>query len=482
MGVNLVPIVRGFWIDTRFFSSSSCAVVEGCTVPGLRKLLRFDFLCWNAGDADLPVGNPANHPEWFEFSPCHGHFHLKDFNGYKLIDCAGREVAGNKQAFCMIDLQRISGTSPPRFTDCNTNQGISAGWADVYNSALDCQWIDITGLPDGDYVLEARTNRNGLLGEDWYGDNFTWSGVRITGSNVVQIDVPCYPEDCLGFNPDNVQAVNIGGRWKVVDGSHWILDFGGSQANAEKARDIIKHYGMDEICFVGRPSRTGQQLVMYFKVNGGAPAGAFPGEDAIPFNPANVTAQQAGGRWKVTEGSMWMLDFGVSEANARKAAALIREYGFQYQCFVGRPGPPMMYFRTAGKGKETKDKEKDKEKEFKEKDPKDLKDRKEALKDHKEALKEKEAMKEKEALKELEVMGSPTGEDPTQLLDSLAGRVEQLEQRLGGPGRAFISALERPDVGAEAVSEEVAPGEEPEPLALEEPQPIQEPEGEEDRG
>jgi hypothetical protein len=216
-------------------------VVEGCTVPGSRKLLRFDFLCWNAGDADLPVGNPANHPEWFEFSPCHGHFHLKDFNGYKLIDCAGREVAGNKQAFCMIDLQRISGTSPPRFTDCNTNQGISAGWADVYGSHLDCQWIDITGLPDGDYVLEARTNRNGLLGEDWYGDNFTWSGVRITGSNVVQIDVPCYPEDCLGFNPDNVQAVNIGGRWKVVDGSHWILDFGTSQANAEKARDPLPH-------------------------------------------------------------------------------------------------------------------------------------------------------------------------------------------------------------------------------------------------
>jgi Lysyl oxidase len=469
MGVNLVPIVRQFQIDTRFFSAGSCAVAEGCVVPGMRKLLRFDFLCWNAGDADLSIGSPAAHPEWYEFSPCHGHYHLKDFNGYKLFDCSGREVTGNKQAFCMIDIERLSGgPASPQFQDCNNDQGISAGWADVYHRGLDCQWIDVTGLPDGDYVLEARTNRTGLLGEDWYGDNFTWAGVRLAGAAVTQLPVPCYPEDCLGFDPGNVQAVNIGGRWKVVDGSHWILDFGASQANAQKARDIIKHYGMNEICFVGRPSPTGQQLMMYFKVNGAAPAGAFPGEDAIPFNPANVVAQQAGGRWKVTEGSMWMLDFGVSEANARKAAAIIREYGFSYQCFVGRPGAPMMYFRTAGKGKETKEKEKEKEKDLKEKDPKDLKDR-------------KETMKEKEALKERDELAAPTGEDPAELLGSLAERIEQLEQRLAA-GRAFIGSPERPDVGTEALSEREAPGEQPAPLSLDEPQPIEETEQQEEGG
>jgi len=425
----------------------------------MRRLLRFDFLLWNAGDSDLPVGNPANHPEWFEFSPCHQHFHLKDFNGYKLIDCDGGEVAGNKQAFCMVDIEPVAGSGPRQFTDCNTNQGISAGWADVYGSHLDCQWIDVTDLPDGDYVLEARTNRNGLLGEDWYGDNFTWAGVRIAGTSVSEIDVPCYPEDCLDFDPGNVQAVNIGGRWKVVDGSHWLLDFGGNQQNALQARDIIKHYQMDEICFVGRPSGTGKQLMMYFKVNGAAPSGAFPGEDAIPFNPSNVLAQQAGGRWKVTEGSMWMLDFGVSQANAMKAAALIRRYGFQYQCFVGRPGAPMMYFRTAGKGKESKEKEKEKEK-----------DRKEVMKEKD----RKEAMKEKEAQKERDVVIPEGGEDHlTVALDIVGGRVERLEQRLNTLGQAFISSRERPDLGAEVVSAEEAPGEQPALLSLDEPQPIE---------
>jgi hypothetical protein len=124
-----------------------------------------------------------------------------------------------------------------------------------------------------------------------------------------------------------------------------MLDFGSSQANAKKARDIIKHYRMNRMCFVGRPSKTGKELMMYFKINNSAPAGPFSGEDAIAFNPANVQASHVNGRWKVAEGSHWLLDFGLSEANARKAVWLLQKYGFKFMCFVGRPNAPMMYFR-----------------------------------------------------------------------------------------------------------------------------------------
>ncbi len=346
MGANLVPLVRRFTIQTRTVGANDCAVVEGCTVVGTRKLLRFDFLCWNAGNADVRMGSPAQRPELYEFSPCHQHYHLRDFNGFKLYDCKGRDWKGMKQAFCLVDLEKITpGSGPAQFNSCNSNQGITAGWADVYARQLDCQWVDITGVPDGDYVLEARTNRNGVVKEDWYGDNFTWTGVRIKGSTVTEIPPPCYPEDCLGFNPKTVQAKKISGRWKVVDGDHWLLDFGTSQANAKKARDVIKFYGVNRICFVGRPSPTGKQLMMYFKIGTAAPSGHFAGEDCIPFNPTTLQAQQVGGRWKVTDGGSWLLDFGVSRANAEKAVWLIRKYGFQYQCFVGRPNAPMMYFR-----------------------------------------------------------------------------------------------------------------------------------------
>ena len=344
MGANLVPVVRRFTIDTRTFNANDCAVVENCATVGTRKLLRFDFLCWNAGDQDVHLGDPTQNPQWFVWSPCHRHYHLKNFNEYRIFDCSGNQRTGNKQAFCLEDVEKLSAGPNTSHYTCN-DQGVSAGWADVYNAGLDCQWIDITDLPDGDYVLEARTNDSGIVQEDSYGDNVTWAGLQISGNTVTEIAVPCYPEDCLDFNPQTVQATNINGRWKVVDGNHWILDFGSKEADAEKARDVIKHYSMNSICFVGRPDRTGEQLMVYFLVNSQTPSGSFAGEDAIAFNPVNVAAQEVSGRWKVTDGPTWMLDFGVSEANARKAVWIIKKYGFQFQCFVGRPHAPMMYFR-----------------------------------------------------------------------------------------------------------------------------------------
>jgi hypothetical protein len=71
----------------------------------------------------------------------------------------------------------------------------------------------------------------------------------------------------------------------------------------------------------------------------------MPGEDAVAFNLATVTAEQIGGSWIVTDGASRMLDFGPCQTHSLGAVAIIKEYGFTHQCFVGRPGAPMMYFR-----------------------------------------------------------------------------------------------------------------------------------------
>ena len=39
-----------------------------------------------------------------------------------------------------------------------SDQGIQAGWADVYGAHLDCQWIDVTDVPAGIYTLEIEVN------------------------------------------------------------------------------------------------------------------------------------------------------------------------------------------------------------------------------------------------------------------------------------------------------------------------------------
>jgi len=39
-----------------------------------------------------------------------------------------------------------------------TEQGLQVGWKDVYGPSLDCQWLDITDLAPGRYVLEQCVN------------------------------------------------------------------------------------------------------------------------------------------------------------------------------------------------------------------------------------------------------------------------------------------------------------------------------------
>ena len=82
----------------------------------------------------------------------------------------------------------------PQFNDCNTDQGISAGWADLYNAGLPCQYIVIDELPDGDYTLQSTTNAMSVVDEDSYSDNTIWSGLRIEENNVTEIPPPWMPD------------------------------------------------------------------------------------------------------------------------------------------------------------------------------------------------------------------------------------------------------------------------------------------------
>lgn len=353
MGVNLVTRVRNFYVQNRTFSSSDHDVQDGCVTPGNHRLLRFDFLSHNAGNADLVVGSPASRPDLFVWSAGHGHYHLRDFNEFLLFDANGNlATTGYKQAFCAIDIERISATASAsgRFHDCNSNQGISAGWADVYSSGLACQFVVIDGVPDGDYTLQSTTNAQHKVGEECFGDNTMWTGLRLSGNSVQEIDPPYIPEDRIPFNRANVTAAQIGGRWKVVDGNHWMLDTGTSQWEAQRAVEIINHYKLASMCFVGRP-RCGDVNPMMYWLNdrGRGPTGNLPSEDCIGFDRDHLKVVPVGDRWKVVEGTHWLMDFGPGQGNAIAALHFIRKHRFDAMCFVGRPGPSMTYFKSRGR-------------------------------------------------------------------------------------------------------------------------------------
>src|SRR5688572_11799327 len=137
LGINLRPMARDFSISTETFTPTSHDVVDGVITAGTHKLLRFDFASYNAGNKDLDVGRPEDNPDSFVFSSGHGHYHLSDFNNYTLFDSQGRKVGDSyKQAFCLMDTTRVgSSADPSAFYTCDY-QGISAGWADWYQSTL----------------------------------------------------------------------------------------------------------------------------------------------------------------------------------------------------------------------------------------------------------------------------------------------------------------------------------------------------------
>jgi hypothetical protein len=148
--------------DKVFVTENSCARVEECVSgTGERRVLRFSVEAINQGLTTLTVPPPAERPDLFIFSPCHGHYHFSGFASYELLDGEGKTVlTGRKQAYCMEDTQRVvSGPDVPCAKKYNCDdQGIQRGWSDLYGNTLDCQWLDITDVAPGDYRLKVTLN------------------------------------------------------------------------------------------------------------------------------------------------------------------------------------------------------------------------------------------------------------------------------------------------------------------------------------
>jgi tyrosinase-like protein len=154
------------------------------------------------------------------------------------------------------------------------------------------------------------------------------------------------PEDKIAFDPTKVKAEKVQGSWKVTEGTHWMFDFGADQAGAKKAADVIKHYGANQSCFVGRPSAPGKTIMGYLLVGGNAPTGAFPGENAVRLTVPTLTMLNFSGNWQVMDmdpatPATTILNFGANKSNAWRAFEIIEKYRFTYICHAGT----MMYFR-----------------------------------------------------------------------------------------------------------------------------------------
>eukprot|EP01084_Bolivina_argentea_P275520 469903_1 len=167
-------------IRTEYFPADDCQINEGCVNDiGERTVIRFVTAVGNIGTETFKVGNPA-YSDLTIWDNCHSHYHVNNYVEYDVF-CASdkkekRPVAqGGKDGFCVQDGSTDTyydgnDTEPSRFSNCSY-QGIGIGRMDKYASHIICQFVDITDLPAGDYVLRGTVNKDKVTPELDYDNN-----------------------------------------------------------------------------------------------------------------------------------------------------------------------------------------------------------------------------------------------------------------------------------------------------------------------
>lgn len=138
-------------------NATGCDVDEGCvTGYGTRYVISFSSKIDNIGTLDYYIGSPGANPTMFNTVNCHGHAHYEGYGDYRLYDINNNLIpVGHKNGFCVIDLCGFG-----QYT-CG-NMGISVNCYDIYGAGTQCQWVDITDVPDGQYRLAIIVNSHHL--------------------------------------------------------------------------------------------------------------------------------------------------------------------------------------------------------------------------------------------------------------------------------------------------------------------------------
>jgi hypothetical protein len=213
----------------------SCSLDETTENQSVR-CLRFTAGIQNAGDGPLdlrfePVADAADRAMTqlvyrsdgksvpreagtFEFHPTHNHFHYTEIWSFKLLAVKDPGVPvledvgrGHKSGFCPGDQAFAEwrqfnqdpiythwsncGMDEMTFLTPNTGQGrmaLSTGWGDIYRWYRPGNYVEMTGLPDGRYVLQEYLDVHKWVKETSETDNVGYAYLEIKGDVVTLLE------------------------------------------------------------------------------------------------------------------------------------------------------------------------------------------------------------------------------------------------------------------------------------------------------
>ena len=190
-------------------------------LPGGWRFIRLANTIWNSGQGPLELIGEFNadtnqtrvHQQIytstdsqrrilvgeFVWHPTHDHWHMGQFTLYELwalnpdLSLGSIVASSDKLSYCAMDTDPVD-LGHPRFSlrrgyvGCGQyKQGLSVGWGDTYQSFLDGQSLDVTGLPDGYYALISAVNPDGLILEENYANNAARAYLELRGDRMTVV-------------------------------------------------------------------------------------------------------------------------------------------------------------------------------------------------------------------------------------------------------------------------------------------------------